>query len=203
MGGGAGMSGDPRAVNMKGEKFDVLALGTHSLLSIAPKSSTDAPLLALKGSVTRADRCTHTYLRNITLTGAWVSGTEFNEVGVRAVQGVKTPKQLEIGFDGVWKPAGQSSAKSIVTKVSEEAVTIATNGLTMNIDISHGHHMTNWLNLNVEGAEALSKKFEVSGLLGNDDHTQASAMPEDCKKHFKLVAKSCARPMQLMSKISV
>merc|ERR1711972_164942 len=96
----ASVSGDPSAINLKGEKFNILALGTFPLLSIRPKSSSrssEESLLALHGTVMRADRCSHTYVRNLTLKGKWINeGMAFNHIEVKAVQGVAAPKQLQV-----------------------------------------------------------------------------------------------------------
>jgi hypothetical protein len=205
--GGGAITGDPRAVNLVGEKFNILALGTLQFLSIGPSSSSrssDSPLLELRGTVRRADRCTHTYVRNMTLAGAWIrEGTTFSEVGLRAVHGVQGSKQLQIGFDGNWQTAGNTTAYGIVTAVSEEEVVMKVNDLKITTSLGHGHHMTNWLDLDVAGLCALSEKFAIGGLLGTDDHTLAATMPEDCKAHHKLADGSTAGAMSFASSARV
>jgi hypothetical protein len=199
------IKGDPRAMNLKGEKFDILALGTFPIVIVNPKTasrSDDDSFLTLKGTVARADRCTHTYVRNISLKGKWISeGATFSEVGVRAVQGVAGSKQLQVGFEGKWQPARDTSGAHILTEVSEEKVVMQINGLTINVGIGRGHHFTNWLDLDVAGLCDLTEEFDLGGLLGYDDHTFASTMPEDCRAHHKEAANASSE-LRFVSSVS-
>jgi hypothetical protein len=180
------VTGDPRAMNLKGEKFNILALGALPFLSISPKLSSrfsNGPLLKLEGTVARHNRCTHTYVHEISLTGAWISeNASFDEVGVRVVQGAADSKLLEARLGKQWQPAGNPSPHHMFSEMSERKVGMIIHGLMVTASVARGHEV-NWLNLEVAGACALSKEFDVGGLLGNGDHSYASTMPEDCKSH--------------------
>jgi hypothetical protein len=181
-----GVEGDPRAVNLAGEKFDILAIGALPFLSIKPKSSNqsnDHPFLMLYGTVGRSESCENTYTGEISLTGTWITEkAALHELGVRAVQDVNESKQLEIRFDGAWLPAGDTKARNSVTATSEKNVIVRVNGLTIEVDIARGHN-TSYLNLKIGGASDLAKVYYVGGILGYDDHSLAATMSDDCKEY--------------------
>jgi hypothetical protein len=179
------VEGDPHAVNLAGEKFEILATGPLAFLSIWPNSSRhsdDHPLLTLYGTVGQAETCHNTFTRNISLTGIWITeNAALDEIGVRAVEGVAESEQLEIRLGGDWQTARDISPRHIVTKATEETVIISVHGLTVQADIARGHSIS-YIDLKVSGACALSKSFYVGGLLGLDDHTFASSESDACKE---------------------
>jgi hypothetical protein len=108
---------------------------------------------------------------------------------------------LQIGFEGKWQPAKDINAPHILTEVSEEKMVMQINGLTISVSIGRGHHFTNWVDLDVAGLCNLTKEFDLGGLLGYDDHTFASTMPEDCNAHHKHAA-SASSELGLVSSVS-
>lgn len=187
---------DPKATNIAGQKFEILALGSFSFLSITEKYSSFS-VLSLSASIERAGEiCGATYIRNLTLSGSWLK--DIGDLRVRAAQGRKKEDALELYLDNEWSLASDRKTSNILKHLSRKEVTITIRDLSLHIQIDahrirtkegrKTHKMANFLNLDVEGLHSIERQgFEVGGLLGNDDHTLAMQSPTECtKKELKL-----------------
>lgn len=190
--GKAKVKGDPHAQNLAGQKFDILALGTLSFLTVKETktlSSSTVSALELDGTITRVGRdCSQTFISNVTLRGSWLKEITGREVlSVRAVPSVPVEKAMEIGFEGQWQAA--SDVAKIANKLNTEprSVTIDFDskfpGLKFKAS-THQHHKWNFLNVDVQGLGQLANTMsnvQIGGILGYDDFTHAIEAPADCK----------------------
>merc|ERR1719401_2732059 len=73
------LRGDPHALNMRGEKFNIFQAGVVSLIR-APRNVTSGgrPLLEVKAEIAHLDEtlCHLAYVRSILVTGAAVGGSD-------------------------------------------------------------------------------------------------------------------------------
>lgn len=203
--GGAG--GDPKVTNFAGQRFEILALGTFSFLSITEDSSS-SPLLSLHAFIDRAgSRCGATYIKNITIAGTWISEREnFRDVEVRAVPGVLKDESLQVAFNAHQDlPPSNASDRfrgashvgyisKLVKRASSREVRFEIHGVKVQVTIdAHRirdqkgmpvkNHFANFLNVNVKGVKNLQRDgMHVNGLLAYDEHASASELPDECKQ---------------------
>merc|ERR550537_309139 len=88
--------------NIRGEKFEIMATGTFSLLSLSTDSRQ--PVLEASATIDRAGtRCGATYIQNLTLSGQWVEDIGVPRIQVKAEAAVAKAKALQIKFDDQWQ----------------------------------------------------------------------------------------------------
>lgn len=182
---------DPKVVNMAGERFEILATGTFSMLGIEEAAKENLKILA---TIDRAgSRCGATYIQNISLTGDWVSKLGMSEVSIRANAAVPKKSALQISTNQAqtWLQYSDWHKVQNISSESPQAVTLRLNSIMVEVSVDahrvvEGGRKTrrfaNFLNLNVKGVQQLSHSFKVSGLLGTDDHGDAMALPQECEK---------------------
>eukprot|EP00746_Dinoflagellata_sp_MGD_P131778 gnl/MRDRNA2_/MRDRNA2_65528_c0_seq2.p1 gnl/MRDRNA2_/MRDRNA2_65528_c0~~gnl/MRDRNA2_/MRDRNA2_65528_c0_seq2.p1 ORF type:complete len:288 (+),score=52.43 gnl/MRDRNA2_/MRDRNA2_65528_c0_seq2:77-940(+) len=222
-GGGAGVSGDPKVTNLAGERFDILALGTFSMLSIAKQASRGSfqeqkPLLDVTATIDRASStgadplCSATYIQNVTMQGKWIEGDNSQKVRIRATPGVMKKQALEIGLNdeaGInwYTPSelkGNLSQVPGLKKASWEKIVMNISGIEFLFTIdahrirdgSKGKGYANFLNMHIKGMNSLKPSlFRVTGLLAYDDHLDATKAPDGCsKKHNFMDTSHFANP---------
>jgi len=67
------ITADPHVKNLRGRKFDVRKLGSHTMLVIPNDSAVDKSLLHIGGTVTAATKdCSVAFLHNVTISGRWL-----------------------------------------------------------------------------------------------------------------------------------
>lgn len=216
--GGGGVFGDPKATNLRGEKFEILALGTFSLLSITGEQSL-TNRLSLDATVDRAgEMCGATYIKNATMSGSWIEEVEgLKDVRVRAAPGVPKKLSLEVAFNENWQKSGSDLVgfKGIVKDASTKAIRFSLKEVTIKVMIDahrirqNGVKTTkyaNFLNINVDGlAKVKEDGVRLGGLLGYDDHNFAIEAPNDCKKGHvaKLMQQGSDESLRFLSNIAV
>jgi len=180
---------DPKIVNMAGEQFEILTTGTFSMLNVQQSAQSNLQILA---TIDRAgSRCGATYIQNVSLSGEWISQLGMPSVLVRAAAAVPKKGALQVSIDeehswqqySEWKTVQNMSfdqshhfklqLKSVTVEVSVDSHRIVESG-------KKTRRFANFLDLNIQGIHQLPKSYTVSGLLGNDDHSSVTALPDDC-----------------------
>lgn len=202
---------DPRVVNLAGETFDIMAVGTMSMLRASTTAGVSA--LSIAATVDRAGtRCGATYIQNISIEGTWVQ-EKFgsSKLEVRATAAVPKPESLQVSLDGeTWKrPVEMNSWQSY-----GETVTVRPQRLQLQIkkiilDVGADSHrvvevgtktrrFANFLNLNIKGADSLTAAgLRISGLLSGDNHDEITKLPSGCE-----TSESSKRKAKLLSYVS-
>lgn len=197
----AGAKGDPKATNLAGQKFEILAMGTFSLLSV--KSTIESTnRLTLDATVDRAgDMCGATYIKNATLTGSWIQEEgKLSEIKIAALPEVAKETALEVGLDGNWYSAKATpklsklvkiaSSKEIQFVIHEVKIKVGVDAHRVRKNGRKTGKFANFLNIDVDGMKGLASKegVQLSGLLAYDDHRFAESLPDGCNSksfHFK------------------
>jgi len=193
-GGGGGAHGDPKATNLRGEKFDILAMGTFSLLSVSSKVSAEKKL-SLDATIDRAgEMCGATYIKNVTMTGSWITDeTHLSAVQINAVAGAAKSRALQIALDDSWYAAKDvKGASTIIKKATSKEIDFSIGGVKIQVLID-AHRIraggvktekfANFLNVNVKGLnEVKNSGVHLGGLLAYDDHEFAAQTPNECKR---------------------
>jgi len=179
-----GIFGDPHVVNMAGEKFDILATGTFSLLSLTKATEEN---LMINGTIARfGTKCGESFITDLEHTGGWLrKAYNTGSLKVRAVQ--DTPKQqaLQINFGQKWEPLSDLQEMAHVSKTADG---IQFDFSRVSVQVSAGKHWRhgwNFLNLDVQGLASLDDSIRVGGLLGYDDHTHVLQADADCAMFTK------------------
>jgi len=184
--------GDPRVVNLKGEEFDIVKLGTFSFLSLTSKNDNevrDRPiLLAVDATVAPEDLkwgCHHsTFIRNLSLTGEWVTQASdgmVKSIGVRAVTSKEKSltDSLEYKLNGKWEVASKMNNSgyefNFITKASVDKVDLMIHNLKFGISLHRDDFQNRpsfYLNLNIAGLNDVesNENVFVGGILGHGDH---------------------------------
>jgi len=201
---------DPKVTNLGGKKFEILALGNFNFLSVTDASNND--LYTLHATVDRAgDRCGATYIKNLTLAGAWIqesTGSETVELRPSKVVGIPSDgpsgfKELSLRFgEKEWQSVKEMRG-GIVSKVSEDGTGVVLKFRDLTIQVQVDAHRiwqdgkktrdyAEFLNVNFDGIQKVEKAgLNVAGLLARDDTTLAETAPEGClsqKKNAKNIA---------------
>jgi len=195
IGGFGGASGDPKATNLAGQKFEILAMGTFQLLSISHESSLETKF-TLDATIDRAgEMCGATYIKNISMTGSWIQETDgLNAIKVRAAADMPKQHALQVSLGSAeWKDLKELNEMSIpiIKKASAGKLEFLIHDVTVETKIdSHRVRVNgvktkkfaNFLNVNVKGLkEAQQEGVHLGGLLAYDDHEFAAEIPDGCK----------------------
>jgi len=194
-----GASGDPKAVNVRGEKFDIQRLGTFNFLAITNASDSNSegiPLMSLDATVGRAGpSCDHTYILNLTLSGSWIQEASPTKIKIRAVPHRLKNRALEIFFNDEWHEMSEikknrGQGLKILQKATAEALVLDMHGvkIAVSVDLHRirpAMEYASFLNVDVKGINQLIGKdgIHLHGLLAYDDHAFATEAPDDCKMH--------------------
>merc|ERR550537_1722958 len=120
--------------NIRGEKFEIMATGTFSLLSLSTDSRQ--PVLEASATIDRAGtRCGATYIQNLTLSGQWVEDIGVPSIQVKAEAAVPKLKALQINFAGEWQPASSKSSYNAVKESSAKKIVLQFNKLKVLVSV--------------------------------------------------------------------
>jgi len=200
-------TGDPHVRNIKGEKFDIVNPGKHVLLQLPRSAQPHAAHLHVVADVEQVSDCLAFYMKSVTVSGNWVaSPLEFRaHSGNLTLGGLTTGASLLVG--GMPVKSLQEFEDLLPTGLAEVATpkTVEPNSharkrmlmLAVKLkfpagpqlvisfmrtrDARVGNHVDH---LDVAGIRLGTAKMEVGGLLGEDDHDSATAMPEECIHHM-------------------
>jgi len=157
-GAGASAVGDPHLQNIHGERFDLMKAGKHVLINIPRGMSAENALLRVQADARRL--------------GGQCADMYFQQVNVT----------------GSWAEVKQ--ARGYHYSVSErdiEAPKWVAFG-KVELKVVHGRTGSGLLYLNLYVKHLGRVGFPVGGLLGEDDHEDASAAPDSCAQRLALAA---------------
>jgi hypothetical protein len=155
--GGASATGDPHLKNVYGDRFDLMKPGKHILINIPRGMSAENALLRVQADASRL--------------GGGCADMYFQEVNIT----------------GSWAEAKQAGGYHY--SVSQSAVGTPAWIAFGKVDLKvvHGRTSSGFQYLNVYVKRLARTGFAVGGLLGEDDHQDASLPPKDCLKQMSLV----------------
>ena len=153
----ASATGDPHLQNIRGDRFDLMAPGSHVLINIPRGERAESALLRVQADARRlGGHCADMYFQTVNITGAWA---EKAQVG-------------GLHFD-VSSPARDQSPRWVILGPVELRVTLG-----------HTGGGTKYMNVFVRHLDRAG--FAVGGLLGEDDHEAVSTPPTECVQHLSL-----------------
>lgn len=161
---GSGIAvGDPHLQNLHGERFDLMRPGEHVLVHIPRRESPENTLLHVHAlAQTVGGLCADTYFTRINVTGKWPSALRPGGFIFRA-------DDPDSGAESKW---------------------MSLHGLSdgLQIKVAHGHTQqgVRYLNFYIKHLDRVG--FPVGGLLGEDDHEEASTPPRACEQRMALNA---------------
>jgi hypothetical protein len=154
--GGASAVGDPHLQNIHGDRFDLMQAGKHVLINIPRGMSAANALLRVQAEAVRL--------------GGHCADMYFQAVNVT----------------GSWadakQPGGYHYASSQHEAKTPEWVALG----KVELKVVHGRTDSGFQYLNVYVKHLGQSGFAVGGLLGEDDHADASTPPEACSKQMTL-----------------
>jgi len=193
--------------NIKGEKFDIVNPGKHVLLQLPRSVQPHAAHLHVAADVEQVSDCLAFYMKSVTVSGNWVaSPLEFRaHSGNLTLGGLTTGASLLVG--GMPVKSLQEFEDLLPTGLAEVATpkTVESNShprkrmrmLAVKLKFPAGPQLVISFirtrdarvgnrvdHLDVAGIRLGTAKMEVGGLLGEDDHDSATAMPEECIHHM-------------------
>lgn len=173
-------TGDPHLVNMYGERFDIYQSGAHVLLQVPRGAALDATRLLVKAHVEQfGAACGEMYFRAFNVTGSWVESNS-------------TVDHAEIERSAYSRTGGglQFLAGSAGGRRSTEWMYFGGVGLK----VVWGHTWQGIEYLNVHLKHLGQVGLPVGGLLGADDHEQASTKSHRCIRTIALKKGYAASP---------
>jgi len=155
----ASATGDPHLQNIHGERFDLMQVGKHVLISIPRGASAEQALLRVQASARRVGgQCEDIYFQELNVTGSWAEAKQTGGYRYSVSQrGVETPEWVSFG--------------------------------NVKLKVVHGHTDGGVKYLNLYLKHLGRAGFPVGGLLGEDDHTIESTPPDACHKRLSLEKK--------------
>jgi len=153
--------GDPHMQNVHGERFELMKPGRHVLLSIPRGVSAENAMLRVQAEAIRlGEHCADMYLHKLNITGSWAEAKQVG--GYQYVASHRAPKSLE------WLAFGPMFRKVMVKVVHG----VTEGGLR-------------YLNLYVKHLGRVG--IALGGLLGEDDHKDASTPSGHCGREMTLL----------------
>jgi len=155
-GGGGQAVGDPHLVNMHGERFDIMRPGRYSLLHIPRKADKKAVLLAASGDVVRV-------------------GTACADMYFTAIH-----------ITGQWSHGHRNTSFIAGAAPPRTSTGWVRYGHSVSLKVLHGKTSSGTRYLNIFVKDVHRAGYISGGLLGEDDHTQASTEDTGCQKLMAL-----------------
>ena len=148
--------GDPHLTTIRGERFDLMMPRKRVIVKV-PRGRARRAFLRVDAEAQRfGDQRADLYCQELNLTGTWVGKKNAHGFHYHASKG--TP-----GKRAQWVRCGRAQIK-----------------------VAHGHAQqgAKYLNFYIKGLAQTG--FDVGGLLGGDDHSKASAVPEQRGRRVNL-----------------
>jgi len=181
--------GDPHLINSRGENFNIFKTGQMEFLRVPYESvaeKADFTAIATIQAVAETDnKCEEAdYIQGMRFGGSWLKGKSL-EINLDPIhpgavqkkvtvllgghQVMQSPEPIDVGekMKLIWNHDEQ-----LVLKVGEASV-----------DMTLHYYF-----LNVEANSFMSLGSKIGGLLGEDDHTDASRVPSECKGAHMMLA---------------
>jgi hypothetical protein len=156
--GPATATGDPHLQNVLGERFDLMQAGHHVLINIPRGMSAENALLHVQADARRL--------------GGHCADMYFQELNVT----------------GSWAEAKQAGGYHYSVTQGDAKAPQWMAFSTVELKVVHGHTGSGLLYLNLYVKHLGRVGFAVGGLLGEDDHRDASTAPEACVKQLSLLS---------------
>jgi hypothetical protein len=155
--GGVAATGDPHLQNVHGERFDLMKPGSHVLINIPRGVLAENALLRVQANARRL--------------GGSCADMYFQELNVT----------------GSWAEAKQDGGYHYVVsqRVVETPEWLAFG--RVELKVVHGHTQNGLEYLNFFVRRLRRAGFAVGGLLGEDDHKDATTPPASCIRHSSLL----------------
>jgi len=160
--GGVAATGDPHLQNVHGERFDLMKPGVHLLINIPRGVPAEDAFLRVQADARRL--------------GGSCADMYFQEVNV-------TGSWAEAKQDGGYRYAASQ-------RVFETPEWLACG--KVELKVVHGHTQRGLQYLNFYVRHLSRAGFVVGGLLGEDDHRDATTPPASCTHHASLLETSSA-----------
>mmetsp|Transcript_52021 Transcript_52021/g.148285 ORF Transcript_52021/g.148285 Transcript_52021/m.148285 type:complete len:238 (-) Transcript_52021:34-747(-) len=196
-------SGDPHAVNVKGERFDVRRSGKHPFVVIPRGAQKEDRMLYMLALVTPLKSARHACSGHLFITGLFLSGKWLDPIGSLEFYTETTkfdsPDTVGLRVDGKLNVSVEEFARSVPqgsmevvrrhpklpnnNKHVDTLVVKFRPGLT-NVTVGFAHTRkppTNWLWVNIDGLDLIPQA--VGGLLGEDDHDIAATVDVNCEPY--------------------
>lgn len=194
---------DPHLTNTRGEHFDVLQSGLHTLLQIPRGAPSKDTLMRVEAVTQRlGTQCEDMFIRNLTISGSWTEkfgGALRFRAGSDQMESMNSGMAIG-GFD--FKTLDELKYNLPAHDMLLMAVPMGRNVTTRLklkmgpvvalLDWVHsgGEKGLNYLNF---GAYHLRKSgAEIGGILGEDSHAFASSRPKQCRRGLRKAAQSVA-----------
>jgi len=155
-------SGDPHLVNLHGQRFDIFQPGIHTLLQVPRGKLLQAKSVLLRVNADAQQMggaCADIYFQSLNITGNWVD-------------------QQRTG------PLAYYAGKAIDGTNSTSWMRF---GPVLDLRVVFGHTNSGIEYLNLYARHLSMVKYPIGGLLGADDHTQASTPSAACKRTVTLL----------------
>lgn len=143
-------NGDPHIVNLRGERFDILRRGWHTLMQIPQGADPQHTLLRVEANVVGGKLCNVSFIKELNFSGKWVETKKPNGMSFHIYPRKASEKPSRIFH------AGPIRAK-----------------------ITYGLMKSGVTYLNFRALDLAKVNLPIGGLLGLDDHAYATSI-ENC-----------------------
>mmetsp|Transcript_24931 Transcript_24931/g.65119 ORF Transcript_24931/g.65119 Transcript_24931/m.65119 type:complete len:205 (+) Transcript_24931:1-615(+) len=155
-------SGDPHLVNVRGQHFDVMKPGAHVLLLVPFKARPLTTLLRVDADARQVGgACADTYFMSVNITGKWAEAIVHNQ---------------KLG-------SGHGLTFSAGTGASHTGTEWMSFG-TIALKVVHGRTDEGIAYLNFFARNLRGAGYPIGGLLGEDDHSEATTPRRECRRVF-------------------
>jgi len=152
---GVSAKGDPHLQNIHGERFDLMRPGKAVLIQIPRGNFADDSLLTVEADAHRlGGSCADIYFVTVNVTGAWADKVRAGGFTFTAAEARDETSQMRS-----WTKFGP-----------------------LDLKVAHGYTKEGIQYLNFHVKHLGRAGAAVGGLLGEDDHTEASEPEEKCRK---------------------
>jgi len=155
--------GDPHMTTMRGERFQLMQPGIHTLIHIPRAGDPEGTLLRVDADAQReGDACAEMYFQSVNVSGRWADAGHTSPEKARPV--------LQFSAKQAGHPRGTNWFH--VGKVD--------------LKIVWGRTVSGIEYLNVFTKDLEQAGYPIGGLLGEDDHTAAATPSASCKSSVQL-----------------
>lgn len=180
-------SGDPHCVNIRGQQFDIYAVGPQYMVALPGKGAVRGRDLTVVAEIAKVTtyRCSPMIIKKVIVRGDWLGGPAF------------TFSPSARGYPAIGAPVTANSRDwkdkpDVHLKVIEPAgrVELSVGKIKIAVMQRHGRHTgIDYLDMRVIGLSNLVNTT-VGGLLGLDPHFQEATPPRGCKAQTVKLARS-------------
>merc|ERR1719356_584471 len=172
---GAQAIGDPHLTNVHGERFDLTQPGTHVLLHIPRGAAANATLLGVSAlAVQMGPQCADMYFQEVNITGKWAEIKQTSGFRFRAGE------------------VGNGKKSNWAARLGSVDLKVVYGSTLQGIP---------YLNFFVQHLGQVG--LRIGGLLGSDDHTEATAPSKKCSRKMSLLDGSAVKDSSSVAEASL